>query len=220
MNRQDLVDMLIRATNALGGTIPSPPANAASVAIGNAPVPVDPPNNPFLRYTLPEGRQLKKDHQKADKDANDNNAHSASNNANRTIGGGGASGGQDLNWNTNNNDNSNNATGNASGWNAGGNAPSASINWQKSWDGAGERNIDAVNDNTINMDMDNKHSAQQVQNGRPHHTTANPAFHSAFSADPDEADNGWKAAADGGPTTSSWLSSPSVQNVPTFPSAW
>jgi hypothetical protein len=58
LDKAELIQLVLRAKNALGGTIPTTPANEATPASANSfdPVPVDPPEHGFLKYSLPPAR--------------------------------------------------------------------------------------------------------------------------------------------------------------------
>ena len=61
MDKQQIIDMLLRAQSALGGRILSPPPSQLSIPADEQPgvfrpVPVPPPAHSFLKYTLPTPR--------------------------------------------------------------------------------------------------------------------------------------------------------------------
>lgn len=59
LDKQELIEMLIRAKGALGGKVPSPPATPSTSAQGSetgAPVAIGAPKQSYLKYSLPPFR--------------------------------------------------------------------------------------------------------------------------------------------------------------------
>lgn len=95
MDKQALIEMLIRAKGALGGKVPSPPATPSTPASGSEvslPVAVDAPKYNYLKYSLPPSRPsiLKKNSPAGSVASSnkENNAAQASQDWGATTGGG------------------------------------------------------------------------------------------------------------------------------------
>lgn len=110
LDKQALIEMLIRAKGALGGKVPSPPPTPSTPASGSdvsLPVAVDAPKHNYLRYSLPPSRPsiLKKDvtpaasiaRSKTSNENKENNAAQTSQDWNAPQ--------PSQNWNTNSNGN-------------------------------------------------------------------------------------------------------------------
>lgn len=60
LDKQELINLLMRAKSALGGRVPSPPMTPSTPAESDTGVPkvVDAPSRPYLKYSLPPLRPI------------------------------------------------------------------------------------------------------------------------------------------------------------------
>ena len=123
MNKEELIQMFLRAKGALGGKIPSPPPveEPKDHTKTPGPVPVEAPCYAFLDYQLPLGRGVAPNNDTAGNAAPANGGDWGASAADNTNGAK-----ADASWETNN---SGNNTGGNSGWDGGGNSGGAAVKW-------------------------------------------------------------------------------------------
>ena len=136
MNKEELIQMFLRAKGALGGKIPSPPPveEPKDHTKTPGPVPVEAPCYAFLDYQLPLGRGVAPNNDTTGNAGPTNGGDWGAPAADNTNGAK-----ADASWETNN---SGNNTGGNSGWDGGGNSGGPTVKW------ASGTSSNTPNDNT------------------------------------------------------------------------
>lgn len=126
LDKQALVEMLMRAKGALGGKVPSPPATPSTPAAGSnsgVPVAVQAPSYPYLKYSLPPLRPMPNPGPRSTNESSSAVKNDESNKENKNP-----------SWDTQQNSNNNNST-----WEAPANTTTSNDQWNVSggsgWDG-------------------------------------------------------------------------------------